>query len=455
MKKQYTKEELLEKLRNFYDEYGRTPSREDLKENKDFPSYGAYYRYFGSFNIAKREADIPIHPSSKTYTKEELLEMLRTFYENYGRTPTEKDLRECDYLAGEPTFRRHFGSFNEAKKEAGIPIYEFTSKLDSSGDLIKEWAEEMNDEISKATLEGYHRSLRDFEIFIEKRGKNIKDLTFKDIKNYCNFLIEKKYRKCTIEKKLAGIKSLFVYIERNAKLTEQKPIIRTLVLEKSRIYIKKKLSQITRRESNRLPSLTEEEIKEVRKKLQDEILLLTLFELDLNLGLRASEFKYIKAKVGEFTNVNGALEKDLWLDLREGKGKMLLYRQKRKFYHLIALTDDMIEVVKRQLLLRKLYGVTHDHLFFGVRGGYLTKGRVFKYYEKMSKIVNKDEIREKKIILTSHRLRRTMNTLLELKYIPNTVRRMRMGHAPETQTDRYSILDLDARRMYLETVGML
>ena len=48
-----------------------------------------------------------------------------------------------------------------------------------------------------------------------------------------------------------------------------------------------------------------------------------------------------------------------------------------------------------------------------------------------------------------------MNTLLELKYIPKTVRRMRMGHAPETQTDRYSILDLDARRMHLETVGML
>jgi site-specific recombinase XerC len=218
-------------------------------------------------------------------------------------------------------------------------------------------------------------------------------------------------------------------------------------MEESKIYFKKKLNQVNMTESTKLPSLTEEQIKEIRKKLKDNAYLLTLFELDLNIGLRASEFKYIKAKVGKFENVDDALKKDIWLDLREGKGKMLLYRQKRKYYHLIALTADICELIKRQLRLRKSYGITHDYLFFSVTGKILNKNLVHSNYRKLSKIAG--------IKVTSHRLRRTMNTLLELKQMPRTVRRERLGHAPETQTDIYSVMDLNTRRMHLETIEML
>jgi site-specific recombinase XerD len=305
----------------------------------------------------------------------------------------------------------------------------------------------MKDELERSTLVNYHVALRDLEIFLEEKGKKIEELTFNDIKKYVDALFDRNYKKSALEKKFTALKSFFRFIERRARLREEKPIIKLPIIEESKIYFKKKLRQIKISESDRLPSLSEEEIQEIRRKLKGEIYLLSLFELDLNLGLRASEFGYIKANIGKFENVNEALEKDIWLDLRKDKGKMLLYRQKRKLYHLVALTDEMIELVKRQFLLRKLYRVNHNFLFFTITGKKVRENSIHESYRKLSKITG--------IKVTSHRLRRTMNTLMELKRIPKMVRRERLGHAPATQTDRYSIMGLDDRRIHLKTIGRL
>jgi hypothetical protein len=78
MKQQYSEEELLEILRNFYKEHGRVATMKDLMENKDLPSYSTYLRRFGALKKATKKAGIL--ESSYGYTENELLEKLMGFY---------------------------------------------------------------------------------------------------------------------------------------------------------------------------------------------------------------------------------------------------------------------------------------------------------------------------------------------------------------------------------------
>ncbi len=54
----YSTEELLNKLKNFASELGRTPMQEDLHSNSDMPGVLTYYRHFGSYSNACIEAGL-------------------------------------------------------------------------------------------------------------------------------------------------------------------------------------------------------------------------------------------------------------------------------------------------------------------------------------------------------------------------------------------------------------
>ena len=448
MVKKYTKEELLEELHRYKEIYGEYPTREELDKNRDFPSGRVYSDHFGGLNNAKKEAGIPVFPRSRRFTRKELLNELHRFKEVFGYYPRAKDLKKHREFPTVKSYERRFETLNNAKKAAGIPIYQTTSKLDESGALLQEWAEEMKDELSEASIDTYHRNLRDLEIFLEHRDIKLKDMDFRNFKRYIKDLEENDLSKASIKTRFISIKSLFKHLRRKSRLKGEEPIIREILMLECENYMKKRYKRLEEYESTVSPTLSIDEIKVVRKKLNKDIFLLTLFELDLNLGLRAAEFKYVKAKVGEINNAKQALKDDIWLDLRENEGKILLYRQKRNNYHLAALTNDMIKLIKRQLLLRKYCTIEHDKLFFTLRGGEMSEGNVQYYYRRMSEIVG--------IHLTSHRLRRTMNTRMEIDYhIPFIVRRMRLGHKPKTQTDRYGNMGIDERREHLETIGRL
>jgi len=53
----YKKKELIERLVKFKDEYGRLPSHSDFKAGQFSPSKNVYYRHFGSIEEAAKQAE--------------------------------------------------------------------------------------------------------------------------------------------------------------------------------------------------------------------------------------------------------------------------------------------------------------------------------------------------------------------------------------------------------------
>lgn len=120
----------------------------------------------------------------------------------------------------------------------------------------------------------------------------------------------------------------------------------------------------------------------------------------------------------------------------------MIYRNKTRRPHLVALTQGMLRLVKKQLKLRKLYRVNHEYLFFSKTGKRLTNNIVFTYYQKISDITG--------IKVTSHKVRRTMSTMLEKRGVPHGIIRFRIGHKPKDTTQYYQRYPINERQEILE-----
>ena len=78
--RRYTRKELLDFMRQFYEENGRPPMKDDFTNNPEYPSAGTYQIVFGSWNNAIIEAGLYINEGGIQYSEEELLDYLRQFY---------------------------------------------------------------------------------------------------------------------------------------------------------------------------------------------------------------------------------------------------------------------------------------------------------------------------------------------------------------------------------------
>lgn len=58
--KQYTNEQLLWYLIQFYEKYGRPPSITDFSNNPEYPNYGTYQRRFGSWSSALKLVELDV-----------------------------------------------------------------------------------------------------------------------------------------------------------------------------------------------------------------------------------------------------------------------------------------------------------------------------------------------------------------------------------------------------------
>lgn len=117
----YADKELLDYLKQFYEENGRTPMQDEFARNPKYPSWSTYVHRFGSWNKALEMAglDINYHAS---YTDEQLLNYLKQFYNETGKAPTETDFRYNKKYPSITTYIKHFGSWNKALKLVGLDV---------------------------------------------------------------------------------------------------------------------------------------------------------------------------------------------------------------------------------------------------------------------------------------------------------------------------------------------
>jgi Homing endonuclease associated repeat len=129
IRKRYGDEELLDELRACAERLGRSPT---MREFADDPQTRVHpqtvIEHFGSWNAAKREAGLV---PRRFATREELLQVLRDLGDELGRTPTARDLEERrGRLPSKSLYWHTFGSLTTALREAGFDVPVGEEKLE-------------------------------------------------------------------------------------------------------------------------------------------------------------------------------------------------------------------------------------------------------------------------------------------------------------------------------------
>ena len=121
IRKRYSNEQILAELRDSAGRLGRSPTMREFAADPETTVHPqTVIEHFGSWNAAKREAGLV---PRRFATREELVGLLRDLGEELGRTPTAKDLEQRKAsLPSKSLYWHTFGSLNNALREAGFDV---------------------------------------------------------------------------------------------------------------------------------------------------------------------------------------------------------------------------------------------------------------------------------------------------------------------------------------------
>ena len=121
IRRRYSDEAILAELKSCAGRLGRSPTmREFASDGKTRVHPQTVIEHFGSWNEAKRRAGLV---PRRFATREELLDLLRGLGERLGRTPTAKDLDAARRSMPSKSLYWHtFGSLTTALREAGFDV---------------------------------------------------------------------------------------------------------------------------------------------------------------------------------------------------------------------------------------------------------------------------------------------------------------------------------------------
>ncbi len=121
IRRRYTDEQILEELRASAARTGRSPTMREFAADAGARVHPqTVIEHFGTWNAAKRAAGLT---PRRFISREELLEQLRTLGEELGRTPTARDVDDHrDRVASKSLIWHTFGSLAAALREAGFDV---------------------------------------------------------------------------------------------------------------------------------------------------------------------------------------------------------------------------------------------------------------------------------------------------------------------------------------------
>ncbi len=121
LRRRYTDPEILDELRACATRIGRSPTMREFTadpETRVHPQ--TVIEHFGSWNVAKRAAGLT---PRRFISKEELLDQLRRLGAELGRSPNARDLEaHRGRVASKSLYWQTFGSLTTALREAGFDI---------------------------------------------------------------------------------------------------------------------------------------------------------------------------------------------------------------------------------------------------------------------------------------------------------------------------------------------
>jgi Homing endonuclease associated repeat len=121
IRRRYSDEAIIAELKGCAERLGRSPTmREFASDSKTRVHPQTVIEHFGSWNEAKRRAGLV---PRRFATREELLELLKQLGQKLGRTPTAKDLdANRRSMPSKSLYWHTFGSLTTALREAGFDV---------------------------------------------------------------------------------------------------------------------------------------------------------------------------------------------------------------------------------------------------------------------------------------------------------------------------------------------
>ena len=121
IRRRYSDEDILAELRASAKRLGKSPTmREFVADAETRVHPQTVIEHFGSWNTAKRRAGLV---PRRFATREELLRLLRELGEELGRAPTARDLdARRGSMPSKSSYWHTFGSLTEALREAGFEV---------------------------------------------------------------------------------------------------------------------------------------------------------------------------------------------------------------------------------------------------------------------------------------------------------------------------------------------
>jgi hypothetical protein len=133
IRRRYTDEQILEHLRASADRLGRSPTMREFAADLEAGVHPqTVIEHFGTWNAAKRAAGLT---PRRFISRDELLEQLRRLGQELGRTPTARDLdANRGRVASKSLVWHTFGSLSAALREAGFDVPVGDEKLERAVD---------------------------------------------------------------------------------------------------------------------------------------------------------------------------------------------------------------------------------------------------------------------------------------------------------------------------------
>ncbi len=121
IRKRYSNEQILEQLRACAERLGRSPTMREFEQDAETTVHPqTVIQHFGSWNAAKRKAGLVPRRFAKPA---DLIRLLRELGDELGRPPTAKDLDEHrSSMPSKSLYWHMFGSLKNALREAGFDV---------------------------------------------------------------------------------------------------------------------------------------------------------------------------------------------------------------------------------------------------------------------------------------------------------------------------------------------
>lgn len=119
----YTEAELIRQLQvKSHELNDKAPTTQQVNDDPKMASSGVFVRKFGSFKKALEVAGISTRRARAKYSREELIQQMRTKADELNRPPMQNEINADPKMASANTFKNEFGSITDAILAAGLKV---------------------------------------------------------------------------------------------------------------------------------------------------------------------------------------------------------------------------------------------------------------------------------------------------------------------------------------------